>query len=72
MRRTTEFKGYRSTIEYDPVAGTFAAVSYPEDRMEMSLDESLKAWAQVLPFPEFEPEVLASTEPTLQKISKTG
>jgi hypothetical protein len=52
MRRIQEFKGYQSTIDYDPQTGEFVTRSVPESRMELSLDEALQAWARVLPFPE--------------------
>lgn len=55
MRRTTEFKGYRSFIAYDTESGTFVSQSIPEDRMELSMEEALQALAEVLPFPEAAP-----------------
>jgi hypothetical protein len=56
MRRTTEFKGYRSIVVYDTESGTFVSESIPEDRMEITLNEALQAWAEILPFPEAAPE----------------
>lgn len=66
MRRTTEFKGYRSIIVYDTESGSFVSQTIPEDRMELPLTEALQAWAEVVPFPEAAPEKIR------QKQRKTG
>ena len=66
MRRTTEFKGYRTIIVYDTESGTFVSESIPEDRMEMNINEALQAWAEILPFPEVAPAK------TRQKQRKAG
>ncbi len=68
MRRINEFKGYRSTIEYDPESGTFVTRTLAEDRADLNQDELLAAWARVLSFPETEPK--ADAYP--QKRRKTG
>ncbi|MGB8818550.1 MAG: hypothetical protein WCC66_11580 [Rhizobiaceae bacterium] len=52
MRRIQEFKSYQSTIEYDPQTGEFVSRPVPDERMEMTFDDALKPWADVLPFPE--------------------
>lgn len=52
MRRITEFKGYRSTIEYDPQTGAFVTVKVPQPGKELTLDETLEALERVIPFPE--------------------
>jgi hypothetical protein len=57
MHKFNEFKGYRSIIVYDSVSGTFVSESIPEDRMEITLVEALQAWAEILPFPDVEPEM---------------
>jgi hypothetical protein len=56
MRRVTDFKGYRSFIVYDADGGVFIAESIPEDRMQMTLDEAMQAWGEILPFPQPKPE----------------
>lgn len=66
MKKISEFKGYRSIIVYDCESGTFVSESIPEDRMEMTLDEALQAWAQILPFPE------ADSEQATRKSRKAG
>ena len=52
MHKINEFRGYRSIIVYDSESGTFVSESIPEDRMEMTMEEALQAWAEILPFPE--------------------
>jgi hypothetical protein len=52
MRRITEFKGYKSTIEYDPSTGDFVSRTLPGEKHELTLDEALEQWERVIPFPE--------------------
>lgn len=52
MRKIDEFKGYRSIIVYDEESATFVSEAIPEERMAMTLNEALQAWAEILPFPE--------------------
>ncbi len=68
MRRITEFKGYRSTIEYDPQTGAFVTVKVPEPGEELTLDETLEALERVIPFPD---PVFESVEATT-RIRKAG
>ena len=68
MRRITEFKGYRSTIEYDPHTGAFVTVKVPEPGEELTLDETLEELARVVPFPDPEFESVEATT----RIRKAG
>ena len=51
MRRVTEFKGYRSTIEYNPQTCQFGTVKAPEEGQEPTLEDMLIDLDRVLPFP---------------------
>ena len=51
MRRVTEFKGYRSTIEYNPQTGQFETVQVPEEGRQPTLEDMLIDLDRVLPFP---------------------
>jgi hypothetical protein len=52
MRRITEFKGYKSTIEYDPETGEFVTRALPGEKLELTLDEALDQLERIVPFPE--------------------
>ena len=39
MRRVTEFKGYKSIIEFNPQTGEFETVKAPDEGQEPTLDE---------------------------------
>lgn len=71
MRRIQEFKGYKSTIEYNQKTGEFFTCPVPDEGMEMTFDEALQAWAEVLPFPEPVPVPQDLVLP-LQKHAKAG
>lgn len=60
MRRISEFKGYKSTIEYNPETGEFITVKVPEPGEELTLDETLIQLERIIPFPEpaFDAEIL--------------
>jgi hypothetical protein len=62
MRRIDEFKGYRSTIEYEPESGAFVTRMLAEDRAELGQDILLATWTRVLSFPELEPKGDASPQ----------
>lgn len=63
MRRITEFKGYRSFIDFDRETGTFVSKSLMPDVNTLSLNEAICAWAEVLPLPlSFEPETSIDTK----------
>lgn len=51
MRRVTEFKGYKSTIEYNPQTGEFETVGVPKEGQEPTLEDVLIELDRVLPFP---------------------
>ncbi len=61
MRRITEFKGFRSTIEYDHVSGEFVAVRAPEHFEEPTHDDWLEALARVMPISEVADELVQAT-----------
>lgn len=50
MRRVTEFKGYRSIVEYDAEAGTFVTRTVPDSLSEH--EPAPKIEAEIVPFPE--------------------
>jgi hypothetical protein len=52
MRRITEFKGYKSMIEFDPAAGEFVTRTLPGEKQKLSLDDSFAQWERIVPFPE--------------------
>ena len=51
MRRVTEFKGYKSTIEYNPQTCDFETIGVPKEGQEPTLDDVLIELDRVLPFP---------------------
>ncbi len=64
MRRITEFKGYQSTIEYDPQTGAFVTVKVPVPGEEMTLDETLVALERVIPFPDLGSDAMVESPRT--------
>ena len=53
MRKITEFKGYRFTIEYDHESEQFVTRSILPGVQELSLERALAAWSEILPFEQY-------------------
>jgi hypothetical protein len=58
MRKINEFKGYRSTVEYDAETGQFIVTPQPGVFIGEETEDADAASAQIVPFPEpvFEPQ----------------
>jgi hypothetical protein len=52
MRKITEFKGYRSAVEYDAETGQFVVTPLGDVFSEEETADSDAAGAEIVPFPE--------------------
>lgn len=52
MRRITEFKGYRSILEYDHETGEFVSRTLPDVIAEAASEPETRPEAEIVPFPE--------------------
>ncbi len=52
MRRITEFKGYRSIVEYDQETGEFVSRTLPDVILEAASGPETRPEAEIVPFPE--------------------
>lgn len=52
MRRISEFKGYRTTLEYAPETGAFVTRKFPEGFKE----QPQKIEAEIIPLPQAKPD----------------